>query len=391
MLRFPAPPPLGLYIHLPWCAQKCPYCDFNSHALREALPEQAYIDALLRDLETEAQRAEGRGIETIFIGGGTPSLFSAEAIDRLLTAIRARLNLDPNAEITLEANPGSVEQARFSDYRAAGVNRLSIGIQSFDDGCLKRLGRVHDREEALRAVTAARAAGFNNFNLDLMYGLPQQNPDGALADLRQAIELEPNHISQYQLTLEPNTLFFVKPPNLPDDDIIAEMQQACQALLSEAGYHHYEVSAYALPGHEARHNLNYWNFGDYLALGAGAHGKITDIANGRIERYAKRKHPRDYQAHAGSASCIADRSHLTQDDIVLEFMMNALRLREGFSIAQCEAHTGLGWQHFQAHVSQASELGWLEACKSRVKPTPTGWLYLNDLLQLFVADSTELS
>lgn len=391
MLRFPAPPPLGLYIHLPWCAQKCPYCDFNSHALREALPEQAYIDALLRDLETEAQRAEGRGIETIFIGGGTPSLFSAEAIDRLLTAVRTRLHLKPNAEITLEANPGSVEQERFAGYRAAGVNRLSIGIQSFDDGCLHRLGRVHDREEGLHAVATARAAGFDNFNLDLMYGLPQQNLDGALADLRQAIALEPNHISQYQLTLEPNTLFFAKPPNLPDDDTIAEMQQACQTLLADAGYLHYEVSAYALPGHEARHNLNYWNFGDYLALGAGAHGKITDVAGGRIQRYAKRKHPRDYQTHAGNESAIADQGYLTQDDIVLEFMMNALRLREGFRIARCEAQTGLGWRHFQERVAEASERGWLERHQDQIKPTPTGWLYLNELLQLFVADVTRPS
>jgi oxygen-independent coproporphyrinogen-3 oxidase len=391
MLRFPAPPPLSLYIHLPWCTQKCPYCDFNSHALREALPEQAYIDALLRDLETEAERAGGRDIETIFIGGGTPSLFSAKAIDRLLTAVRARLHLKPGAEITLEANPGSVEQERFAAYRAAGINRLSIGIQSFDDGCLQRLGRVHDRAEALRAVAAARAAGFDNFNLDLMYGLPQQTLDGALADLQQAIALKPSHISHYQLTLEPNTLFFAKPPSLPDEDTLAEMQQACQARLAEAGYRHYEVSAYALPGHQARHNLNYWSFGDYLALGAGAHGKLTDIASGRIRRYAKRKHPRDYQAHAGSASAIADQSDLTRDDIVLEFMMNALRLREGFSITQCEAYTGLDWRHVQGRVSEGIERGWLERHQDQVKPTPAGWLYLNELLQLFVADPTEPS
>ena len=391
MLHFSAPPPLSLYIHLPWCEQKCPYCDFNSHALRAALPEQAYIDALLRDLELEAERAAGRTIETVFIGGGTPSLFSAAAINQLLTAAFKRLKIKADAEITLEANPGSVEQARFAGYRAAGINRLSIGIQSFDDACLHRLGRVHDREDALRAVTTARAAGFDNFNLDLMYGLPQQDLAGALTDLQQAIALAPSHISQYQLTLEPNTLFFAKPPALPDEDLIADMQQASQAALADAGYQHYEVSAYAQPDHESQHNLNYWRFGDYLALGAGAHGKITQAADGQIWRYAKRRHPRDFQAHAGQASCIAEMQRLTPSDLVLEFMMNALRLRDGFSLALCEAHTGLSWHHFQPGVAHAIELGWLEQDQDQIKPSPTGWLYLNELLQLFVADLTQPS
>lgn len=387
VLKFAALPPLSLYIHLPWCVRKCPYCDFNSHALRAALPEQEYVDALLRDLEQEAERAGGRTIESIFIGGGTPSLFSAAAIDRLLSAVREQLNLRPDAEITLEANPGTVEQDRFAGFRAAGINRLSIGIQSFDDARLQSLGRIHGRDEALRAVDAARRAGFDNFNLDLMYGLPQQDLDGALADLEQAIALAPNHISHYQLTLEPNTLFHAQPPTLPDDDDCYAMQQACQTRLAEAGYRHYEVSAYAQPGRESRHNLNYWTFGDYLALGAGAHGKITDVASGTIQRYAKRKHPRDYQLHAGRPSVVDQESSIGPADLILEFMMNALRLRDGFGIALCEARTGLSWERFQPLAQQATARGWLEVRDDHVQPTPTGRLYLNELLELFVPET----
>jgi putative oxygen-independent coproporphyrinogen III oxidase len=384
--QFTAPPPLSLYIHLPWCVRKCPYCDFNSHALRDALPEQAYVDALLRDLDLEAARADGRPIETIFIGGGTPSLFSAEAIDRLLTGVRQRLALRDDAEITLEANPGAVDEARFVGFRQAGVNRLSIGIQSFDDGCLRRLGRIHGRADAVRAVEIARAAGFDNFNLDLMYGLPEQNLTGALADLDQAIALSPSHISHYQLTLEPNTLFHARPPQLPEDDDIFEMQQACQRMLADAGYLHYEVSAYAKPGQESRHNLNYWTFGDYLAIGAGAHGKITDAAAGEIQRYSKPKHPRDYQARAGTLSATCDERSLQAEDVVLEFMMNALRLRTGFGIALCEQRTGLGWGSFAPMVDAARERNWLDCCNGLVRPTDTGLLYLNELLQLFMPE-----
>jgi oxygen-independent coproporphyrinogen-3 oxidase len=387
MLQFSAPPPLSLYIHLPWCVQKCPYCDFNSHALRGALPEQAYLDALLRDLEAEAQRAGGRAVESIFIGGGTPSLFSPAAIGQLLAAVRERLNLRPAAEITLEANPGAIEQDRFAGFRAAGVNRLSIGIQSFNDHQLQLLGRIHDGAAARQAVERARQAGFDNFNLDLMYGLPQQDLAGALADLEQAIQLQPSHISHYQLTLEPNTLFHARPPaGLPDDDQLFAMQQACQPRLAEAGYRHYEVSAYTRPGLESRHNLNYWTFGDYLALGAGAHGKHTDCTKGEIQRYSKRRHPRDYQLHAGGASVVDQQNTVTPADAVLEFMMNALRLRDGFSIALCEAHSGLSWTQFQPLATRAIERGWLEVQDGWVRPTAAGHLYLNELLELFVPE-----
>jgi len=384
--EFTAPPPLSLYIHLPWCVRKCPYCDFNSHALRGELPEQAYLDALLRDLAAEAERAGNRPVRTVFIGGGTPSLFSAEAIADLLEAVRHSLNLAADAEITLEANPGTVEQERFRGFRATGVNRLSIGIQSFDDAKLRRLGRIHGSAEALRAVEAARAAGFDNFNLDLMYGLPDQDLAGALADLEQAIALAPAHISHYQLTLEPNTLFHARPPALPDDDLIFEMQVACQARLADAGYRHYEISAYARPGREARHNINYWTFGDYLALGAGAHGKLTDAAAGTIRRYAKHRHPRDYQKLAGSPAAIQDDRLLSRDDVTLEFMMNALRLRAGFGIDTWEAHTGLAWSQVRPLIGQAEAQGWLRVDDRQVRPTPDGQRYLNELLQIFVPD-----
>lgn len=387
MLHFPASPPLSLYIHLPWCVQKCPYCDFNSHALRGALPEQDYLDALLRDLQLEAERAAGRQVESIFIGGGTPSLFSPAAIAQLLEAVHQHLQVRSDAEITLEANPGTIEQDRFAGFRAAGVNRLSIGIQSFNDAHLQRLGRIHDGQEALRAVHCARQAGFDNFNLDLMYALPQQDLTEALADLEQAIQLKPSHISHYQLTLEPNTLFHARPPAaLPDDDLIFEMQQACQIQLADAGYRHYEISAYAQAAQESRHNLNYWTFGDYLALGAGAHGKLTDSSTGQIRRYSKRRHPRDYQLHAGRDSLIDQQSLLNPEDIVLEFMMNALRLRDGFSIALCEAHSGLPWNRFQPLVASAIGCGWLLQQDDRIQPTANGFLYLNELLELFVPE-----
>lgn len=382
------PPPLSLYIHLPWCVRKCPYCDFNSHALRDQLPEQAYVDALIRDLELEAERAGRRPIETIFIGGGTPSLFSAAAIDRLLTAVRAALPVRTDAEITLEANPGTVEQERFAGFREAGVNRLSIGIQSFNDDSLRRLGRIHGREEALRAVAVARHAGFENMNLDLMYGLPDQTVGGALADLQQAIDLAPNHISHYQLTLEPNTLFHARPPELPADDDIYAMQQESQALLAESGFRQYEVSAYAQPDSEARHNLNYWLFGDYLAIGAGAHGKLTDCDSREVRRYAKPRHPRDYQLHAGTPRSFCDERILDRGDRILEFAMNALRLIDGFDIAMCEDRTALDWTAFEPMARKAAEQGWLKIADNRARPTETGLLYLNELLQLFMPEPT---
>lgn len=387
MFRFTSPPPLSLYIHLPWCVQKCPYCDFNSHALRDSLPEQVYVTALLRDLERDAAQVGQRPVQSIFFGGGTPSLFSPQAIDAVLTGVRARVNLSPQAEITLEANPGTVEQARFEGFRAAGVNRLSLGIQSFEPAQLKKLGRIHGREEALRAAEAARAAGIGNFNLDLMYGLPGQDLAGALADLEQAIALQPTHLSHYQLTLEPNTLFHARPPKLPEDDSIYEMQLAAQALLRERGYRQYETSAYAQPGYECRHNLNYWRFGDYLAIGAGAHGKLTDSESGQIRRYWNRKHPREYLQHAGTPAGLGGEQTLNPPDVVLEFMMNALRLDSGFEIEQCEAHTGLSWRAFEGLVERAGQRGWLEQDGERIQPTEQGRLYLNELLEIFLPET----
>jgi len=298
MFQFTALPPLSLYIHFPWCVRKCPYCDFNSHAVRGDLPEDQYIDALLADLESDLPRVWGRPVRSVFLGGGTPSLFSPEAIERLLAGVRARVTLVPEAEVTLEANPGTVETERFRGYRAAGVNRLSIGIQSFQPEQLQKLGRIHGRDEALAAAQAARAAGFDNFNLDLMFGLPQQTLDEALADLRTALALNPTHLSLYQLTLEPNTLFHAQPPELPDEDVLAAMQEALQAELADAGFTQYEVSAYARAGRRCRHNLNYWQFGDYLGIGAGAHAKITD-ADG-ITRLWKVKQPRNFLETAGT-------------------------------------------------------------------------------------------
>ena len=292
------PPSLSLYVHLPWCVKKCPYCDFNSHGLKGTLPEAAYVDALLRDLDQDLPRVAGRRIETVFFGGGTPSLFSAAAIARFLDGALRRLPFAADAEVTLEANPGTVERGRFAEYRAAGVTRLSIGVQSFDPAALKVLGRIHSSTEAVTAAEEAHAAGLANFNLDLMYALPGQSLEGALDDVARAATLKPAHISHYQLTLEPNTLFHAHPPTLPDEDTAWAMQEACQGALAERGYKQYEVSAYAQAGRECRHNLNYWRFGDYLGLGAGAHGKLTD-ASGRVTRIWKVKHPETYLRGAG--------------------------------------------------------------------------------------------
>jgi putative oxygen-independent coproporphyrinogen III oxidase len=383
MASRPVPVPLGLYIHLPWCVRKCPYCDFNSHALQGELPAQAYVEALLADLDAQAPWAHGRPIESVFLGGGTPSLFPPESIARLLEEARARLTIDPDAEITLEANPGTVEQARFEAFRAAGINRLSIGIQSFEQSKLQLLGRIHGREEALAAAQAARAAGFENFNLDLMFGLPEQDLAGARADLEQAIALQPTHISYYQLTLEPNTIFHRRPPALPDDELIGQMQFDGQAMLQAHGYTQYEVSAYARPGHRCLHNLNYWRFGDYLAIGAGAHGKIS--APEGILRYRKPKLPRSYQEQPAR---MAEQWRLTPADVMLEFLMNALRLNEGFAIPLCEARTGLRWCAFEEPVHAALAQGLLEQEGQQVRASATGRRYLNDLLELFLPEQS---
>ncbi|WP_372523363.1 radical SAM family heme chaperone HemW [Sulfuricaulis sp.] len=382
MLNFASLPPLSLYVHIPWCVRKCPYCDFNSHEARAKIPEQEYIDALLRDLEQDLPRVWGRIVHTIFIGGGTPSLFSPEAIDRLLSGIRARLPLDQNIEVTLEANPGTVELERFKGLRAAGINRLSIGIQSFDDEKLKALGRIHGREEALRAAEAARAAGFDNFNLDLMFGLPGQTVEQALADMRTAMTLRPTHLSAYQLTIEPNTLFHARPPTLPDDDITWDMQNQLQTELAAADYRQYEVSAYARPGYECRHNLNYWKFGDYLGIGAGAHAKITTASD--ITRLWKVKHPGEYLRTAGTTESIGGEQKLSRHDAVAEFMLNALRLVDGFPSPLFQERAGLPISACEPKLTLAENQGLIKWDMQSIRPTPQGRRFLNNLLELFV-------
>lgn len=386
VFQFTTLPPLSLYVHLPWCVRKCPYCDFNSHALKEDLPEAVYVDALLRDLEQVLPGVWGRTIVSVFIGGGTPSLFSAEAIDRLLSGLRARLAIAPNAEITLEANPGTAEQSRFVEYRDVGVNRLSIGVQSFHDDLLEKLGRIHNRKEAIRAVEMAHDAGLENVNLDLMFALPGQSLVQVQQDVNTAIGLEPTHISYYQLTLEPNTLFYSQPPRLPDADMAWQIQQAGQSLLSKAGYQQYEVSAYAKANRVCQHNLNYWQFGDYIGLGAGAHGKITDAQQQTITRCARCRHPQDYISHAGTTGCIQSERVINRQEVGLEFMMNALRLTDGFRSELFNAHTGQPITLVEPRLKQAEESGFIEWTVDNIRPTDKGKLFLNDLLELFMED-----
>lgn len=376
-------PPLSLYVHLPWCVKKCPYCDFNSHGLKGALPEKAYVDALLRDLAQDLPRVQGREIQSVFFGGGTPSLFQAESIGRLLEGARQQLRFSPEAEITLEANPGTVERGRFAAYKAVGVTRLSIGVQSFDPKKLEVLGRIHSSEEATRAAEEAHAAGLSNFNLDLMYGLPRQGLQEALSDLEQAVALEPAHISQYQLTLEPNTLFAAHPPLLPEDEMVWAMQQACQSYLGDHGYAQYEISAYARPGRQARHNLNYWRFGDYLGIGAGAHGKLTD-ASGEVTRLWKLKHPDAYLDSAGTPKSLGGVSRVAEEDLAFEFMLNRLRLVEGFSPDEFETATGLPIGRIEAELKRALEQGLLEVTAEGWKVSARGHNYLNDLQSYFL-------
>ncbi|MDA1107327.1 MAG: radical SAM family heme chaperone HemW [Proteobacteria bacterium] len=386
MFRFTTLPPLSLYIHLPWCARKCPYCDFNSH--EGEVQERAYVDALVNDLEQDLPRIWGRPVVSVFIGGGTPSLFSPEALDRLLCAVRARLRLLPQAEITLEANPGSSEYEKFREFRALGINRLSIGVQSFDDDSLKRLGRIHGRSEALRAAEAAHDAGFESFNLDLMFGLPEQTLKQAAGDIATALALEPAHLSYYQLTLEPNTLFYHQPPQLPEEDVMAAMQERAQERMAERGFQHYEVSAYARKGAQCKHNLNYWQFGDYLGIGAGAHGKITDAQQQTITRLWKLKQPRDYMEKSETPDRIGEESLLAPADAAFEFMLNALRLTEGFALSLFTEHTGLPLSVIEQPLKQAEERGLIERSAQGVCPTAQGQLYLNDLTALFLPPST---
>jgi oxygen-independent coproporphyrinogen-3 oxidase len=374
-------PPLALYVHIPWCIRKCPYCDFNSHAATPELPEQAYIAAVLADLDLDLVHVHDRQLESIFFGGGTPSLFSAQALQALLAGIEQRVRFSPTIEITLEANPGTFEQEKFAAYRALGINRLSIGIQSFQDSKLQALGRIHSASEAILAVKMARQAGFDNFNLDLMHGLPDQSPEEALADLQTAIDLAPTHLSWYQLTMEPNTVFWSKPPVLPEDDVLWDIQEAGQALLAQHGFIQYEVSAYARTNAVAQHNINYWSFGDFIGIGAGAHGKLSD-PQGRIQRTWKTRQPNDYLNPdkpflAGSAT-------LAAEDLPFEFLMNALRLNDGVELKLFSQRTGLSIATLQEGLSQARLRGLLSADPARLTASAQGQLFLNDLLQIFL-------
>ncbi|MFF7706421.1 radical SAM family heme chaperone HemW [Pseudomonas sp. NPDC007930] len=374
-------PPLALYVHIPWCVRKCPYCDFNSHTASPELPEDAYVSALLSDLDQDLHHAHGRELTSIFFGGGTPSLFSAAALGRLLDGVQARIPFAADIEITLEANPGTFEQAKFVAYRKLGINRLSIGVQSFAAAKLERLGRIHSGDEALRAADMARRAGFDNFNLDLMHGLPEQTLEQALDDLRQAIALAPTHLSWYQLTLEPNTVFWNQPPQLPEDDALWDIQEAGQALLAEHGYRQYEVSAYAREGRQARHNLNYWAFGDFIGIGAGAHGKLS-APDGTLRRTWKTRLPKDYLNLAKPFK--AGDKVLPADELPFEFLMNALRLTDGVPAALFSERTGLPLASLDAARRQAEQKGLLAVEPARLVATPKGQLFLNDLLQYFL-------
>ena len=374
-------PPLSLYIHLPWCIQKCPYCDFNSHALRSELPEEAYLHALFSDLEQDMPNVIDRQLTSIFFGGGTPSLFSATSIEKILDQLQRKFNFNQAIEITLEANPGTFEQQKFAAFKMAGVNRLSIGVQSFQDGKLTTLGRIHGAKQAISAVEMAHQVGFDNFNIDLMYGLSQQSVKDALFDLTTACTLSPSHISWYQLTLEPNTLYAAKPPVLPDDQLTWQMQEAGLAVLTDAGFSQYEVSAYAKPTRQCQHNLNYWEFGDYLGIGAGAHSKITDISNGRIERFWKFKNPRDYLA--AKASFIAEQKMIAAKELPFEFMLNALRLKRAIPMELFIQRTGLSDKEIEKPLQEAAKKGFLQWNNTHIELTKLGWQFMNDVLQIF--------
>jgi oxygen-independent coproporphyrinogen-3 oxidase len=373
-------PPLALYVHIPWCVRKCPYCDFNSHERGGELPERDYVSKLVSDLEAMLPAVWGRRLMSIFIGGGTPSLFSPDSIDELLAAVRARLPVEPGAEITLEANPGTVEAARFRGFRQAGVNRLSIGVQSFDDAMLAALGRIHSAAEARRAVEAALAS-FDNVNIDLMYGLPNQASEGASDDIRHAIALGVPHISAYQLTVEPNTVFYRKRPALPDHDACADMQLGVEAALADAGYEHYETSAFARRGRRCRHNLNYWEFGDYLGIGAGAHGKVS--FPDRVTRHERVKQPKEYLQKDDT---LAAQRTVAAPELPFEFMLNALRLVEGFAVTLFSERTGLPLQLVARNLDEAQAQGLLEGDWQRIRPSARGRLFLNELLEHFLPE-----
>ena len=374
-------PPLSLYIHIPWCVRKCPYCDFNSHESKGEIPERRYIDALISDLDHTLPNIWGRRLTTVFFGGGTPSLFSAAGIDEILAAVRARVPLASDAEITMEANPGTFEAEKFKGFRDAGVNRLSIGIQSFNAAHLKALGRIHDADEARRAVAIAQA-NFDNINLDLMYALPEQTLNDCAADIEVALAFGVNHLSIYHLTLEPNTLFHRFPPPLPDDDLAADMQSMIDARLDAAGYTHYETSAYAKPGMESKHNLNYWRFGDYIGIGAGAHGKIS--FPDRITRESRFKQPKAFMEHAAVGGAAEEIKTIAPRELPFEFMLNALRLSEGFPLTMFVERTGLPLTAITATLDRAEAKGLITRDHVRAKPTELGRRFLNDLLEMFL-------
>lgn len=381
-------PPLALYVHMPWCVKKCPYCDFNSHGLRGEPPYAQYVDTLLADLDADradfGEALQNRPIVSVFFGGGTPSLFAPELIERFLDGARARLPFSDACEVTLETNPGTVEHGRFDGYLAAGVNRISFGIQSFDDDKLKRLGRIHSSTEAEAAVKSAQDAGLDNINLDLMYALPEQTLPGALTDVDRAVALKPAHISHYQLTLEPNTAFAAHPPPLPDDDTAWSMQEACEARLAESGYVQYEISAYATPGRRCEHNLNYWRFGDYLGIGAGAHGKVTDAARGEVLRRWKIRHPNAYLEAAGAPARIGGHAAVSAGELPFEYMLNALRLIHGVPLDDFATHTGLPLERIADRLAAGRRKGWLENDSRQLRTTALGQRFLNDVLGSFL-------
>ena len=387
-------PPLALYVHMPWCVRKCPYCDFNSHVAPEQIPQRQYIDALIEDLQIDASAAQGRAVVSVFFGGGTPSLFAPDEVGRLLEAARSLVPFAPDVEVTLEANPGTVEHGRFSGYRDAGINRVSLGAQTFDADNLRTLGRIHSSGDIARAVDEVRSAGIENFNLDLMYGLPAQTLQQALADLDAALALEPTHISHYQLTLEPGTVFYHRPPPLPDSDAIWQMQLDCQEKLAASGYEHYEVSAYARGGRRSRHNLNYWQYGDYIGIGAGAHGKLTwpasdERARLKVVRSARIKQPREFLRRT-VADRISDRFPVETADLPFEYMLNVLRLTDSFSEADFAARTGLGFETIARSLAEAQRKRLLQAeGTGRWRVTELGQRFLNDLQALFLPETAD--
>ena len=372
--------PLSLYIHIPWCVRKCPYCDFNSHQARDEVPEQRYIEALMADLDQELTLTDARECQSIFIGGGTPSLFSADGLQQILDGVRARLTLASDVEITMEANPGTFEQARFAGFRAAGVNRLSLGVQSFDNDALQALGRIHNASDAQSAFERAREIGFDNINIDLMHGLPGQTLELARGDLLKAIALGPEHLSWYQLTIEPNTEFHARPPNLPVDEMLWDIQEMGWQLLASAGYQQYEISAYARPGCRARHNLNYWQFGDYIGIGAGAHGKVT-ARSGEVMRRWKLRQPKAYM---DATDKLSGQQRVAREELPFEFMMNALRLHEGVPCTLFAERTGMPLAVIEPLIEQARNRGLLVDDADTLAPTSQGRLFLNDLLAMFL-------